>query len=219
MRESGESETAYMKRRFQEAVDDESLDKIEDELREEAYKIENIRPRKSERRQELKKEVVEMASNHRMPVTVKTTEVVTPEGIMQHLLDGSNDWKLRLEGMMLLRAAQKMNRDDVAIYDSLVTAQAKALEGQLKILREAKSESEEVALKAATAVGEQVIDFMGQAMKQKADIATVANPFEGVIARMLESAMSGFMKQTLPPEAQAEMGSPGITVEKRKREG
>ena len=214
MRESGESETAYMKRRFQEAVDDESLDKIEDELREEGYKIENIRPRKSERRQELKKEAVEMASNHRMPVTVKTTEVVTPEGIMQHLLDGSNDWKLRLEGMMLLRAAQKMVRDDVAIYDSLVAAQAKAIEGQLKILREAKSESEEVALKAATGVGEQVIEFMGQAMKQKADISTAPQPFEGLMAKMMETAMTNLMGAFFPQGATPA----GFTVRKVKEE-
>lgn len=161
----------------------------------------------------------EVDEEEKLPATVKGTESVTPEFILRRLSDGSPEWALRLEGMMLLRAAQKMVREDIAIYDGLVAAQAKAMEGQLKVLREAKSESEEVALKAAAAVGEQVIDFMGQALKQKQDIATVANPFEGMIARMLETAMTGFMKPFLPKEAQAEMGTPGVTVEKRKREG
>ena len=56
MREENESESSYMKRSFKEAVDDEGLDSIEDRLKEEGLKIENIRPRKSERRQELRKQ-------------------------------------------------------------------------------------------------------------------------------------------------------------------
>jgi len=153
-------------------------------------------------------------NDRNLPVTIKSTEVITPESIMQRLSDGSDAWQLRLEGMMLLRAAQKMVRDDVAIYDSLVAAQAKAIEGQLKILREAKSESEEVALKAATAVGEQVIEFMGQHMKQKADIATVPQPFEGLMAKMMETAMTNLMGAFFPQGATPA----GFTVRKVKEE-
>jgi hypothetical protein len=50
MREPNESESVYIKRRFKEAMSEEEPDYIEDQLREEGYKIENIRPRKSGRR-------------------------------------------------------------------------------------------------------------------------------------------------------------------------
>jgi len=56
MREPGESETAYFKRRFAEASDDETLDMVDDQLREEGYAPEKIKPRKSERRKELQKQ-------------------------------------------------------------------------------------------------------------------------------------------------------------------
>jgi hypothetical protein len=121
---------------------------------------------------------------------------------------------LRLEGMMLLRAAQKMVREDLAIYDSLISAQAKAIEAQLKILKEAKSDSEEVALKAATFVAEQIKGEIEEKLeRQKPDIASVPNPLEGLMARMMQTAMSNLMKLFFPQDE-------GISkiVEKRKRE-
>jgi hypothetical protein len=63
-----------------------------------------------------------------LPSTLKGTEVITPEGILQRCLrDGSRDWELRMEGMMLLRAAQKMNLDDVEIMKGQAEANAKML--------------------------------------------------------------------------------------------
>ena len=56
MIEQGESESAYIKRRFAEAVDEDMLDTIDDQLREEGFTSDKIRPRKSERRKELKKQ-------------------------------------------------------------------------------------------------------------------------------------------------------------------
>ncbi len=56
MVEQGESESAYIKRRFAEAVDEDVLDTIDDQLREEGFTSDKIRPRKSERRKEIKKQ-------------------------------------------------------------------------------------------------------------------------------------------------------------------
>jgi deoxyxylulose-5-phosphate synthase len=51
-----ESESSYIKRRFAEAVDEDMLDAIDDQLREEGFASDKIRPRKSECRKELKKQ-------------------------------------------------------------------------------------------------------------------------------------------------------------------
>jgi hypothetical protein len=162
----------------------------------------------------VKKELQKEKGFEEIPLSIKSTEVIPPEGIIQRLSDGSTDWQLRLEGMMLLRAAQKMVREDLAIYDSLISAQAKAIEAQLKILKEAKSESEEVALKAATFVAEQIKSEIEEKLeRQKPDIASVPNPLEGLMARMMQTAMSNLMKLFFPQDE-------GVSkiVEKRKRE-
>ncbi len=73
-----------------------------------------------------------------LPVTVKGTEIITPESIMQRLANGSNDWHLRLEGMLLLRAAQKMNRDDIEMVRMQAEADAKLIEPILKLMKETR---------------------------------------------------------------------------------
>ncbi len=83
-----------------------------------------------------------------MPVTIKGTESVTPEFIMRYLADGSDDWRLRLEGMMLLRAAQKMNREDVEIMRMQAEADAKLLEPILRVMRESREEQDAAAARA-----------------------------------------------------------------------
>lgn len=75
-----------------------------------------------------------------LPVTVKGTEIITPESIMQRLANGSNDWHLRLEGMLLLRAAQKMNRDDIEMVRMQAEADAKLIEPILKLMKETREE-------------------------------------------------------------------------------
>ena len=45
-----------------------------------------------------------------LTVTVKDKEVITPEFIMHRLSDGSPDWQLRLEGMMLSCGAEDGER-------------------------------------------------------------------------------------------------------------
>jgi len=147
----------------------------------------------------VKRELQKEKGFDEIPLSIKSTEVIPPEGIIQRLSDGSTDWQLRLEGMMLLRAARKMVREDLAIYDSLISAQAKAIEAQLKILKEAKSDSEEVALKAATFVAEQIKGEIEEKLeRQKPDIASVPNPLEGLMARMMETAATNLIKLFFP---------------------
>ena len=55
MREQGETDTAYVRRSFDEAMDLEVLDEVDDRLRAEGLNPDNIKPWKSKRRKELMK--------------------------------------------------------------------------------------------------------------------------------------------------------------------
>ena len=92
-----------------------------------------------------------------LPVTVKGTEIITPESIMQRLANGSNDWHLRLEGMLLLRAAQKMNRDDIEMVRMQAEADAKFFEPILKLMKETREEQDAAAARAK-ASSEEIAD-------------------------------------------------------------
>jgi hypothetical protein len=92
-----------------------------------------------------------------LPVTVKGTEIITPESIMQRLANGSNDWHLRLEGMLLLRAAQKMNRDDIEMVRMQAEADAKLIEPILKLMKETREEQDAAAARAK-ASSEEIAD-------------------------------------------------------------
>jgi len=83
-----------------------------------------------------------------LPVTVKGGEVVTPEFIMHSLANGSQDWHLRLEGMMLLRAAQRMNRDDIEMTRMQAEADATRIKPILELMRETRLEQDAAAQRA-----------------------------------------------------------------------
>jgi len=83
-----------------------------------------------------------------LPVTVKGTEIVTPEYIMRSLANGSEDWRLRLEGMMLLRAAQRMNRDDIEMTRMQAEADATRIKPILDLMKETRLEQDAAAQRA-----------------------------------------------------------------------
>ena len=88
------------------------------------------------------------AHNTGMPAVVKKGDILSPEYIVQHLANGGNDRKTRIEGMMLLRAAQKMNREGAEIEILRAEAEAKRLEPLLKVLREGREELDAAAARA-----------------------------------------------------------------------
>jgi hypothetical protein len=83
-----------------------------------------------------------------LPVTTKGTEIITPEAIMQRLANGSQDWHLRLEGMMLLRAAQRMNRDDIEMTRMQAEADATRIRPILDLMKETRLEQDAAAQRA-----------------------------------------------------------------------
>ena len=103
-----------------------------------------------ERTPEGKREEKQGENNGYMPAVVKKGEILSPEFIVQHLAngDGGDDWAKRIEGMMLIRAAQKMNREDAEIEVIRAEAEAKRLEPLLKVLREGREELDSAAARA-----------------------------------------------------------------------
>jgi len=83
-----------------------------------------------------------------LPVTTKGTEIITPEAIMQRLANGSEDWHLRLEGMMLLRAAQRMNRDDIEMTRMQAESDATRIKPILDLMKETRLEQDAAAQRA-----------------------------------------------------------------------
>lgn len=160
--------------------------------------------------------------NGLFPATLKSTEVITPEGIIQYCLrDGSRDWQLRVEGMMLLRAAQKMNREDVEILKGQTGAYATMmkplLDTMIEISREqdaaarrAMGSNEEIAEGAAVKVAQHITPEL-QAMKSK--IGELSAPEPNPMTKMLNFIQ---MLPQLLQAGQQLMGSlnlkmPGLT--------
>lgn len=156
----------------------------------------------------------EAAGDSRLPVVLKTgkgQEVISPEGIMQQYLRGDGDHGVAmLQGMMMLRAAQLMVMSDVEIMKGQAEAQATAIKPILDIMEKAredmdaaaqraKESGEEIAEKAAMGTAAALLGRIDQkfeeAKKEKADIASVPNPIQGVFARVMETTLNNITQR------------------------
>jgi len=146
------------------------------------------------------------ADESKLPLVLKTgkgTEMITPEGIMRYYLLGDGELgAARLEGMMLLRAAQLMVMNDVEIMKGQADAQAAAIKPILDIMEKAREDMDaaavrakesgaEIAAEAAAGAAAKAVVHIDQKFdelkKQKADLATVENPMQGFMARAMET--------------------------------
>ncbi len=90
-----------------------------------------------------------------LPATLKSTEVITPEGIMQrYLLEDGEYGEAMIKGMMLLRAAQRMVMDDVEIMKGQAEANARMIKPILDMMQEARKEQDAAADRARASVAE-----------------------------------------------------------------
>jgi len=209
MRQENESESAYMKRCFKEAVDEEGLDRVEDQLKEETYKVENIRPRKSERRQELKKQ---------KPMVVKGTGSALPaEAIVENLpwpvdvdghVDGAFVAGMRYEALNVIRGirlAQELTK--------LGIDQATPLIKMAQEMRQAEGQAaKEAAMQAAAGVGAQILPeveaLKTQIMSQGKDpMASMMMPLMMPSMQQAAQSLAGLFTKT-QPGAQPGPGQP-----------
>jgi flagellin-like hook-associated protein FlgL len=161
-------------------------------------------------------------------------EVISPEALMRSFMlpDGEmGDWMLR--GMMMLRAAQMMVLTDVEIMKGQADAQAKAIEPVLQVMEQARKDMDAAAQRAresnieiaeiaaagaAARAVTRIDEKFDQVMKQKADIATVPQPLQGIIARTMETALDQLTQRLFGMGGQEAKLPPGW-VDRTKKGG
>ena len=133
--------------------------------------------------------------NSMLPAKLEGRQVIVPEFLIKHLSFIDEDKKQAAVDMVLIwEAARRSVMEDVMILQGLTTAQAQTTETQLKILREAKSESKEVARiaaeEAAMMVGGQIREVVQQ---QQNSVKDSPNP----MASMFTQAVQPYFSQAL----------------------
>jgi len=193
----GESESAYIKRRFAEAVDEDVLDTIDDQLREEGLTPEKISPRKSERRKELRKQ-----SKTGTTAMTRSTGQLPAEQIVDNLpwpvsVDGEVDPSfvagMRYEAMNVIRGirmAQELNK--------MGLEQAKPVIEMAKEMRQAEGQAAQVL---ASQFGQVTMEGNQQIISAIRELAAQSQgqPMAGEnpMAKALFSAMQPSIQQTV----------------------
>src|SRR4030043_898832 len=103
-----------------------------------------------------------------LPAKLDIRQVIAPEYLIKHLsfVDGGQRQTF-IDALLVYEAARRSVMEDIVIIQGLASAQAQITETQLKLLREAKSDSKEVAHAAAEEAawrgGQQVQEVARQA--------------------------------------------------------
>jgi vacuolar-type H+-ATPase subunit H len=159
-----------------------------------------------------------------LPAKLDIKQTIAPEYLIQHLSFVDSDRRQTfIDALLVYEAARRSVMQDVLTLQGLAAAQAQITETQLRVLREAKSESGEVAQKAAERavmmVGQQVQEIVRQAASagnpnpMTAMVTQSIQPyFSQAIARIF-NMFGGFGQPpvvTTNPLAQPPQGQPGF---------
>jgi len=222
MRDQGESETAYFKRRFAECSDEDMLETIDDQLREEGYAPEKIRPRKSERRKEIQKR----AKNTSTIAVARTAAQLPAEQIVENLpwpmsCDGEVDPAfvagMKYEAMNVIRGirlAQELNR--------MGLEQAKPVIEMAKEMRQAEGQAAQaIASELAQATMQSNQQILGAIHEMAASqgqpsgrdpmtqaFANAAAPIWGQLLQRLFSSFAGMGQQQKHPVQEQSSDNP-----------
>jgi len=150
-------------------------------------------------------------------------EMITPEAVLRSYMDGDDSDALELRGAMKLRAAMLMVMDLVNIRKADAEAYALMVKPILDMMKEARAEQDAAAERARASVTEAAVQAAEETAtrvaayfdKKKPDIASTPSPFEGLMARTLETAMTTLLNK-LFPGAGGE-ATPGFTVRERQK--
>jgi len=146
--------------------------------------------------------------NDEFPVVTRGTEMITPEGILRKLSNGSPDWYLRLEGMMLLRAAQRMNRDDIEMSKMQADSYAAMIKPTLEMMEKnreaqdaaaarARESSIEIAERAAFEVAQDMRgSFSSEMQALKASLPGTPEPVNPMMKGLID-AVQPYLAQTM----------------------
>lgn len=128
-----------------------------------------------------------------LPAKLDIRQVIVPEYLIKHLSFVNGDQRQTfIDALLVYESARRSVMEDILIIQGLASAQAQITDTQLKVLREAKSESKEVARiaaeEAAWRVGQQVQDVARQAARPDSP-----NP----LASMVTQTMQPYFSQAL----------------------
>jgi len=128
-----------------------------------------------------------------LPAKLDIKQVIAPEYLIKHLSFVNGDQRQTfIDALLVYESARRSVMEDILIIQGMASAQAQITDTQLKVLREAKSESKEVAQaaaqEAAWRVGQQVQEVARQAAKPESP-----NP----MASMLSQTMQPYLSQAL----------------------
>jgi hypothetical protein len=211
---NGEGRREYVTRCFLEAETVEDLAKIEKQLESEGVPRGTVSGIKSDLR---KKGLLPTGRKAVSLLPAKLDdkhEQLIPEYLLKYFVVLDDGRALNpLEVLLLFQAARRSVAEDLTMLQGLVETQARATETQLKVLREAKSESQEVAARAAEETAARVAAYFDQ---RKPDIASTPSPMEGFAARAMESLWNNILGKTLggTPGAQPQSQVPPGWVDK-----
>ena len=128
-----------------------------------------------------------------LPAKLDIRQVIAPEYLIKHLsfVDGDQRQTF-IDALLVYESARRSVMEDIVIIQGLASAQAQITDTQLKLLREAKSDSKEVAHaaaeEAAWRVGQQVQEVARQTAKPESP-----NP----MASMFTNAIQPYFSQAL----------------------
>ncbi len=130
-----------------------------------------------------------------LPAKLDGKQVIVPEYIIKHLsfIDGDKK-QVAVDMVLIWEAARRSVMEDVMILQGLTTAQAQTTETQLRILREAKSESREIAAAAAEQAAQMVGGQVNEIVRQSARPES-PNPMASMLSQTMQPYLSQVFSQ------------------------
>jgi hypothetical protein len=156
------------------------------------------------------------------PVKLGNKEVIPAEVILSGIKLQDGEYKLGfVDGLKTLMAAQWMVSQQVGILQGLASAQAEITESQLRILREAKSESKEIAGQAAQEAASAVAQYIDQT---KPWLQAGPDPMRSMMVDLIKPVIQNIFSKFMPvfQSGQVEQGGaefnppPGFTYKEDK---
>jgi hypothetical protein len=130
-----------------------------------------------------------------LPAKLDIKQVIAPEYLIKHLsfVDGGQRQTF-IDALLVYEAARRSVMEDIVIIQGLASAQAQITDTQIKLLREAKSDSKEVAHaaaeEAAWRVGQQVQEIARQAAKPESP-----NPMASMFSQTIQPYFAQALSQ------------------------
>ncbi len=128
-----------------------------------------------------------------LPAKLDIKQVIAPEYLIKHLPFVNGDQRQTfIDALLVYEAARRSVMEDVNILQGLAAAQAQTTETQLKVLREAKSESKEVAQEAAHQTALEIANYIDQKIPkgETSGGTTIADRMLGPMADMAGKQMA-----------------------------